>query len=155
MRFSGPFVISLSLLAATLPGCADTAECSPDQRLENGYCVDVEEQGTGGTAGSGGSNAGGRADAAAPDAAPDGATPDGTAGECSGNAVDFGTPCTDDVNHSECGCPADFCAIDPSSGDGYCTVRGCVDDPSVCPEGWGCLDLSRFQPGLPSICTQP
>jgi hypothetical protein len=38
---------------------------------------------------------------------------------------------------------------------GFCTRTGCDTDPSVCPSGHACVDLSGFGPGLPSICVPP
>jgi hypothetical protein len=159
MRFV-PFIAPLPLLGAVLYGCADTAECSEGQKLENGYCIDDVAAGSGGAGGGGGSKGGTPAaggvdpgDAGTTDAAAGG---DAAPGDCQGNAVEFAAPCTDDVDHSECGCPANYCAISPlMPDDGYCTVTGCKEDPSVCPDGWGCLDVSIFQPGQPSVCTKP
>jgi hypothetical protein len=67
----------------------------------------------------------------------------------------FGAACTDAVEHSECSCAADYCAVMPGQSEGYCTVTGCKDDPSVCPEDWSCFDLSAFQSGAPAICLAP
>lgn len=82
----------------------------------------------------------------------------GTAG--SGTGIDLvscdqevlGAPCTDGTTHSDCGCDATYCAVQPGTTEGMCTRTGCTEDPSLCPEGYGCLDLSAFQPGLPSLC---
>jgi hypothetical protein len=68
----------------------------------------------------------------------------------------FGTTCSDTTNHSDCPCgPANYCAAMPGQTKGYCTAQGCKADPSVCPSGWSCFDLSAFSPTLPSICTKP
>jgi len=84
------------------------------------------------------------------------AEPIGDAGaECSLPDDGFGAACSDAVEHSECPCAADYCAVMPGQSEGYCTATGCNDDPSVCPEGWSCLDLSGFQPGAPAICLAP
>lgn len=64
----------------------------------------------------------------------------------------FGTTCSDDT---ACSGAATYCALQPGGSSGYCTATGCKDNPSVCPSGWGCMDLSRFRPGAPSICTKP
>jgi hypothetical protein len=64
----------------------------------------------------------------------------------------FGATCTEDAN---CQAPANYCAKTPGAPSGYCTQTGCLADASICPAGWGCLDLSRFQPGAPSICSKP
>jgi len=67
----------------------------------------------------------------------------------------FGAPCTDTVNHSECGCAADYCAQQPGEAEGYCTATDCLQDPSVCPAGWSCFDVSIFAPGSPAVCLRP
>jgi hypothetical protein len=64
----------------------------------------------------------------------------------------FGAPCTGDAG---CSAPTDYCAVMPGKPAGYCTKKGCNDDPTVCPGGWSCFDLSRFEPGAPSICLKP
>jgi hypothetical protein len=64
----------------------------------------------------------------------------------------FGAPCADDAG---CSAPTDYCAVMPGQPAGYCTKKGCSDDPTVCPGGWSCFDLSRFDPGAPSICAKP
>lgn len=60
---------------------------------------------------------------------PDGGLPDG-----------MGEPCTD--GGGECdGLEADYCIINPMSGDGYCTIQGCATDPDDCPDGYTCCDF--------------
>jgi hypothetical protein len=66
----------------------------------------------------------------------------------------FQSPCTDDENHSECTCEADYCAIMPGATEGFCTVTGCVEDPDKCPDGYMCFDLSPFGVDL-SFCNPP
>ena len=61
-----------------------------------------------------------------------------------GGAVDggggggFGAACS---STADCAAPASFCAPNPLA---YCTAFGCDTDPTVCPAGWSCLDLSNF-----------
>jgi hypothetical protein len=75
------------------------------------------------------------------------------AGDAGGEDIaHFGDGCTET---SQCAAPTDHCAVRPPEEIGYCTRTGCVDDASVCPEGWTCLDLSQFDPAQPSICQQP
>lgn len=81
------------------------------------------------------------------DAAPEAAADAG--GEA---AAEFGDPC---VETSECGGPTDYCAIRPGEPVGYCTRVGCIEEPSICPQDWDCLDLSVFSPELPAICSAP
>jgi hypothetical protein len=64
----------------------------------------------------------------------------------------FGATCTDSPM---CAAPTTYCAKMLGATSGYCTVTGCKENATVCPAGWGCLDLSMFQPGAPSICTKP
>lgn len=64
----------------------------------------------------------------------------------------FGATCTSDA---ACPCAeASYCAIMPGQASGTCTATGCAEDPSVCPAGWSCFDISVFAPGQPSICTE-
>ncbi len=64
----------------------------------------------------------------------------------------FGVACATDAT---CSGVANYCAKMPGQAQGYCTATGCKSNASVCPSGWGCLDISLFQPGAPSICTKP
>lgn len=64
----------------------------------------------------------------------------------------FGATCKDST---ACSGEASYCALMPGASSGYCTATGCKANPSVCPDKWGCLDLSGFQPGAPPICTKP
>lgn len=82
-------------------------------------------------------------------------TPDAGAPAAGGACGDeaFGTTCTTDA---DCGCEAaGYCALMPGQTTGYCTATGCKDDPSVCPSGWSCFDLSAFSATLPAICMKP
>jgi len=93
-------------------------------------------------------------DAAALDAsepAPDAAACSLTGGDAQG----FGAPCSDTVQHSDCPCAASYCSKSPFDSQGYCSITGCKEDPSLCPAGWSCLDISMFAPGQPSVCTRP
>ena len=129
-------------LAIAIGGCADGAECDPGQVLARAVCI-PDPAGASGAAGADGGGTAGE----------DGGTDsEGSAAECS---VDFGTPCSDAVNHSDCGCPADFCGVAPGATTGYCTTTGCKEDPSLCPGGWTCVDFSVYDPTLPSVCVAP
>jgi hypothetical protein len=61
----------------------------------------------------------------------------------------LGRACTDNAG---CAAPAPYCAVQPGQREGYCTITGCKEDPTVCPSGWRCFDLSVFAPGQPSVC---
>jgi len=131
----------LAIVLTALAACADEATCSEGEVLMSGACV-AEQPGDDAQP----------SDAPSEDEAPDaGMQASGRPGADEG----FGDPCTDDVNHSECTDTADFCALMPGAAEGICTAQGCVEDETVCPEGWSCFDLSAFMEGLPSICTEP
>ncbi len=79
---------------------------------------------------------------------------DASGGVCTlpgGDEQGFGVPCTSDA---QCTCYASFCSMQPGAKSGICTVKGCKTNPSLCPDGWSCLDLSIFGAGLPSVCNQ-
>jgi hypothetical protein len=65
---------------------------------------------------------------------------------------DFGKSCADDTT---CSAPANYCAKSPGATTGYCTQTGCLADPSICPAGWKCFDVSVFSPGGPNFCQKP
>ncbi|MFC1641843.1 hypothetical protein ACFL5O_04015 [Myxococcota bacterium] len=67
-------------------------------------------------------------------------------------ASDFEDACK---KTADCSAPMDFCAIVPGETEGICTRQGCLDDPSLCPDQWDCLDLSAFEPGGPAFCVPP
>ena len=70
-------------------------------------------------------------------------------------ASEFGAPCADTVEHTDCGPPADHCAMMPGQTVGNCTATGCIDNATVCPGDWSCLDLSAFLADQPAICVAP
>ncbi len=114
-------------LLLLLGGCP-LAECDDSQVLANGGCFVVE-----------------------PDAAPGPDAGDGDGGADAGDVQRLGLSCT--ATGQECGGDADFCAVEPGKTDGFCTRTGCKTQPTLCPDGWICLDLSIFDPTLPSLCT--
>jgi hypothetical protein len=71
-----------------------------------------------------------------------------------GDADGFGAACKDAAASSDCTCKANYCALMPGQTQGTCTVSGCKQNPSLCPTGFSCFDLSVFSPDLPSICTK-
>lgn len=64
-------------------------------------------------------------------------------------SVPYLTSCTDP---SGCGGVTNFCAVQPGQSVGFCTMNGCVEDPSVCPSGASCLDLAPYGAAGMSIC---
>ncbi len=49
------------------------------------------------------------------------------------------------------GYDADFCALDPFTQAGGCTIKNCIEEPDNCPPGWVCCN---FPDGFmyPDIC---
>ncbi len=130
-------------LCLFLLGCS-VEPCQPGQHTGTlGFCepdpVVAAGGGEGGAASSddvGGASSGGAAGAPEPV-------------DCQAPS-EFGDECADS---SECQCDVDYCAVQPGATSGICTKTGCAEDPSICPADWQCLDLSVFDPTLPSICT--
>jgi hypothetical protein len=92
---------------------------------------------------------------AAIDASPTG---EGGTAMCTLSGADargFGAPCNDTTNHSDCPCAASYCSKSPFDAQGYCSVTGCKENPSLCPTGWTCFDVSLFAPGQPAVCARP
>ncbi len=132
-------VLTASTLA--LVGCYDDDPCDSGQELQDGACVAVVEDSPGDSGASGAGGAGN----------PRGG---GAGGNGGGRVADFGDPCAE---QNDCAAPVPYCALQPGQAVGYCTATGCVppEDTDVCPDGWGCMDLSIFAAGEPVICTQP
>ena len=121
--------ISMVFLAALASACANDASCDPDQRFSNGMCLPMASASSKGDAG---------ADADVPKICTADAAPAG----------EFNRTCT---HHSECGCPAPVCAVAPGQKQGFCT-QICPNDPSICPSGFRCVDLSAVDPSYPPTC---
>jgi hypothetical protein len=150
-RIAGTVLLTGAWSLTQLPGCAGD-QCDPGWELKDHSCVPSAPADAGD----------GQADGATPtnqdtgtgipedpesdtDAAGDEAATGGDAAEC---ASQLGATCT---QTSECTCDTSFCASMPGS-PGVCTRTGCLQDSSVCPSGWHCMDLSSYGAGLPSIC---
>jgi hypothetical protein len=61
----------------------------------------------------------------------------------------FGTPCT---LQSECGGTAPVCGGPMLP---VCTQINCLDDSTLCPDGWTCIDVTKYMasaPGVNSVC---
>lgn len=114
------------------------APCDKDQEVDLlSFCVAAGGSMTG--------NAAGGAEEAS------GGGEGGEVSSCSSPSA-FGDTCAE---NADCHCDVDFCALQPGAASGVCTRSGCVEDPSICPAGWSCLDLKAFDPDLPSICVPP
>jgi len=128
----------ISLGATLLLQTACNESCSKGYTLKESVCVLSVDSGlidSGGTKDAGPTAPGNDADV----------TPTGCADST------FGSAC---FTATDCGCDTGFCAAMPSQ-QGFCTHSGCLQDTSVCPSGWTCMDLSAYgQQGL-SICTPP
>lgn len=123
-------LLALAACCAAL-GCHD--ECAAGYALENHLCFAPQGGAEAGAPGGGGAAGRGAGEEAG----------------ASGCEPTFGAEC---LTSAECSCDATFCAGYPGEV-GVCTRTGCVEDSSVCPSDWGCMDLAAF--GLPSICTPP
>jgi hypothetical protein len=66
-----------------------------------------------------------------------------------GDEQGFGAACAAD---GDCTCAANYCAMMPGQTMGYCSKKGCKQDPRICPANYSCFDVSAFQAGAPSIC---
>lgn len=130
MKRSSSIALSLLVAAWFVSGCED--ECGPGYESFEHLCRVAGGEADGGE---------GSADAAAGAA--------GVAGAAECESSTFGDTC---LTLADCECDADFCAGLPGE-EGFCTRTGCDETPSVCPSEWGCMDLSRFGPDLPAICT--
>src|SRR4051794_4292564 len=114
------FSLVLSLISAS--ACGNPRPCDANQRYGQGMCLPVA--------------------APAPDAAiamPSDAGAGSEAGSCAQPAnADLGKDCK---LSGQCGCSAPFCAVNPVTSEGLCTVTGCSTAPDDCPKGYSCLDL--------------
>jgi hypothetical protein len=132
-------LIALSSALSLSYGCANDASCDPGFEVVSGSCVATTPP-----AGvpDGGGGAGGAPED--PSVCDDTEPQTGT----------FGAACTDGEGHSDCACPAPICAIQPGATSGFCTQIYCDRDPSVCPSGFSCFDLSALDPSYPPTCVE-
>jgi hypothetical protein len=139
--------LSTILLCCAALGCVSDATCPPGYELK-GACVPVMASPDSSTPGDGDGDGD-------DDAGQDASEPVEAGASC---AVEdeypggFGKPCMDNVEHSDCECDTDYCAIDPFTGAtvGYCTRTGCAEDADICPADWTCFEV----PSL-SFCFAP
>jgi hypothetical protein len=107
---------ALLALAALDSACKSDTPCSQDEHFDNGYCYPNPQDAEGPpTTG---------ADAS-PVVAIDG-----------GGGV-FGQSCS---SSADCLPPTTLCAPQIN----YCTAMGCDVDPTLCPAGWTCMDLTPY-----------
>ena len=72
---------------------------------------------------------------------------DASPGVDGGAGSAFGQTC---ATTADCPPPTTFCA--PTIN--YCTALGCDADPTLCPAGWSCMDLTSY--GLAArMCVRP
>lgn len=140
------FGLTIAPLFGTL--ACGKEECDPGQILIDHMCMPAPEPEPDARAPDGSAGAPGIAAGVAGAA---GAAGSPAGGGSSGSGAPFGAPCAD---HAECTGETDYCS-EPPGEPRFCTRSGCVDDPSLCPDDWTCMDLSIFAPGLPSICEPP
>jgi hypothetical protein len=137
-RIAGVALLAGIWSIAPLTGCED--QCDPGWEIKNHECVRSAVADASADAGATGADA-------ADDGTQEDAGDDGdAASQCT--ASQLGVTC---MQNSECTCDTSFCAAQPGMV-GFCTRTGCLQDASVCPTGWSCMDLASFGEGLPSIC---
>jgi hypothetical protein len=130
-----------TLLAATSLGSAcndDGQPCDPGQVIQDRLCV-----------------AGPKPEAGPPDVeTADGEAIDGEIEDIVNEVPPppgmFGKVCMIAGESAECAAPAPYCAIAPSATVGYCTAINCKADPTICPAGWTCFDVSVI-----NFCLKP
>jgi hypothetical protein len=130
----------LALLVGAAAGfalsCGHYESCDPGQVMQFNICLP-------------GLVDGGFPDLAPGDTCAPPVKPDGGESEmCMDKKAGFGEPCT---ANEQCRCGKDLCAIIPGQTCGFCTRSGCLQDPSICPQGWTCYDASAYQAGY-SLC---
>ena len=60
----------------------------------------------------------------------------------------FGAVCG---SNADCVAPSDTC-FQQGTAVGFCSAVACNVNSAVCPAGWSCWDLSKFQAGAPWGC---
>ena len=111
------------VFGCVVAACTEDTPCDQGQVLRNSYCFAVDA-------------AVAPTDAAAP-------VDDAASGEASAASA-FGKDC---ATTAECVAPTVYCAVQPGQTAGFCTAFGCDLDATICPSGWGCMDLTPF--GMP------
>lgn len=131
-----------------LVSCTLDPKCDPGQRYELGSCLPDSKSKPNKPKDAGSEpvdDADGGGDA------PDAATSDSGA-NCKpgpGNYEGFGRSCRSDADCTSCVAPT--CATAPIN---QCSRVQCKGDPTACPPGWTCTDISAFSmnPDVTHIC---
>lgn len=135
MLFAKRFLVVLGL---ALVGCEIDDPCDANQREEHGVCMSTLSD-----AGADGSPDGGDGDA-------------GDAGCLDDPHAYFDDPCTRHDSPTDCPCSAYICVAEQMDQEGYCSRLGCLDDETICPSGWDCLDVEAFDPrAVGGLCFRP
>lgn len=124
-------VAGATALGCLIGGCTETDPCDENEMLSDGWCVPAA------------------VDAAIPIPVPDASgvgdevneSEAGGSGDEVGAPTAFGQVC---MTAAECVAPTNYCALVPGQASGNCTSTGCNLDPSICPAGWTCMDLTVF-----------
>ena len=76
---------------------------------------------------------------------------DGDAGDDDGGVpTGLGEPCTE-TDNACAAYEANYCAWNPQTSTGYCTVINCSQTPDDCPADYHCCDFT-FTPEAPNFC---
>lgn len=117
--FSIFLILGTTALASLMGACTEDDPCDEGEMLVDGWCQ-----------------------AATADAAPPAPTSDAAVADDTGGAAPaFGQICT---TAAECPAPTNYCAVVPPATSGNCTATGCNLDPTICPAGWTCMDLTAY-----------
>jgi hypothetical protein len=132
-RSASAVLVAISLVS----GCSDDGKpCDPNQIYQNRLCLPAPVP---------------PPEAGAPD---DVETVDGEITDAVAETAPpmgmFGKACMMAGDTAECAAPAPYCAVRPGTTDGYCTAINCKADPTICPLGWTCFDVS-----VVNFCAKP
>ena len=135
--FSIFVILGTTALASLMGACTEDDPCDEGEVLVDGWCNPAP------------------VDAAPPEPGSDAAVGNPGGDEAGGAAPAFGQTC---MTAAECSAPTNYCALVPGQPSGSCTATGCNLDPTICPTGWSCMDLTAFvgqhlcvPPGTPGI----
>ncbi|MBN1654217.1 MAG: hypothetical protein JXA30_10635 [Deltaproteobacteria bacterium] len=123
-------VCCLSLPAVVLVSCLKDDRCGKGYTYKNGYCyIEPDEKA--------------ETDASTSNKSSDAEQEDGESEQ--ETVTGLGDSCTD---QSQCADKeADYCLINPSTSEGYCTIRGCKNTAEGCPPDYHCCVLPEAYGG--------